>query len=268
MGTISSVHYSSYDLTPTTFPPGFTVSLIFLCNRSRTYEVFATAGVFPVGEEGNGFTDVRLKQDEFESLRGTGDLAKNLNRVPVLNHNGFVLGQSTAIARYLGRHFGLYGRTLQEAAEIDAMMAHVDDVKNAWRKLFPYRVELTDEQKAENNKVWFDTPSEPPIEGRKERQLQWFLEKIESVLPGDGYSVGGRPSIADAYWFNLLLEQAFHFKLGWWSLPFLLPQHRQPVDIGLCDDDAIIVINITIILKPVIKKQCGANEQKMHQGFT
>lgn len=161
-----------------------------------------------MGEEGNGFTDVRLKQDEFESLRGTGDLAKNLNRVPVLNHNGFVLGQSTAIARYLGRHFGLYGRTLQEAAEIDAMMAHVDDVKNAWRKLFPYRVELTDEQKAENNKVWFDTPSEPPIEGRKERQLQWFLEKIESVLPGDGYSVGGRPSIADAYWFNLLLEQA------------------------------------------------------------
>jgi glutathione S-transferase len=208
LGTISSVHSSSYDLTPTTFPPGFTVSLIFLCNRSRTYEVFATAGVFPVGEEGNGFTDVRLKQDEFESLRGTGDLAKNLNRVPVLNHNGFVLGQSTAIARYLGRHFGLYGRTLQEAAEIDAMMAHVDDVKNAWRKLFPYRVELTDEQKAENNKVWFDTPSEPPIEGRKERQLQWFLEKIESVLPGDGYSVGGRPSIADAYWFNLLLEQA------------------------------------------------------------
>ena len=134
-----------------------------------SFAVFATAGVFPTDEEGQGYTDVRLKQEEFESLRGTGDLAKNLNRVPVLNHNGFVLGQSTAIARYLGRHFGLYGRNPQESAEIDAMMAHVDDVKSAWRKLFPYRVELTDEQKAENNKIWFDTPSDPPIEGRKER---------------------------------------------------------------------------------------------------
>ena len=54
-----------------------------------------------------------------------------------------------------------------------------DDVKSAYRKLFPYRVELTDEEKAEKNKIWFDTPSEPPIEGRKERQLQWFLGKLE-----------------------------------------------------------------------------------------
>ena len=166
--------------------------------------IFATAGLFP----GNGYSDVRLEQDEFENMRGTGDLAKNLNRVPVLNHNGFVIGQSTAISRYLGRYFGLYGRNYQEAAEIDAMMAHVDDVKAGYRKLFPYRVDLTDEEKEANYKIWFDTPSEPAIEGRKERQLQWFLEKIESILPGDGYSVGGRPSIADAYWFNLLLEQA------------------------------------------------------------
>ena len=171
--------------------------------------IFATAGLFPIGEDGGaGYQDVRLSQEDFESLRGKGDLAKNLNRVPVLNHNGFVLGQSTAIARYLGRHFGLYGSSPQEEAEVDAMMAHVDDVKAAYRKLFPYKVELTDEEKADRNKIWFDTPSSPPIEGRKERQLQWFLEKIESVLPGDGYSVGGRPSIADAYWFNLLLEQA------------------------------------------------------------
>merc|ERR1719223_1030165 len=40
--------------------------------------IFATAGVFPAGEEGNGFTDVRLSQEEFENLRNTGDLAKNL----------------------------------------------------------------------------------------------------------------------------------------------------------------------------------------------
>ena len=179
--------------------------------------IFATAGYFP----GNGYSDVRLSQEQFEEKRGTGDLAKNLNRVPVLNHNGFVLGQSTAISRYLGRHFGLYGRNAEEAAEVDAMLAHVDDVKSAYRKLFPYRVELTDEEKAEKNKIWFDTPSEPPIEGRKERQLQWFLEKIESILPGDGYSVGGRPSIADAYWFNLLLEQAPELEgpkgEGWFS---------------------------------------------------
>eukprot|EP00949_MAST-11_sp_MAST-11-sp1_P000427 g427.t1 len=173
-----------------------------LAEVSRT--LFATAGLFP----GAGYSDVRLKRDAFNEMKGKGDLAKNLNRVPLLNHNGIIIGESSAIARYVAKKLSLYGANPIDEAQIDAMCEHILDIKNAWRKLFPYRKDLTDEEKAVATAVWFDTSPEPALEGRKERQLQWFLSKIESMLPGDGYCVGGRPSLADAYFFNLLLEQA------------------------------------------------------------
>ena len=68
----------------------------------------------------------------------------------------------------------------------------------------PYGTEVSKEQLD----TWFNTPSSPALEGRKERQLQWFLELIENVLPDTGYCVGGRPSLADAHMFNLLGEHA------------------------------------------------------------
>lgn len=166
--------------------------------------LFAMAGLFP----GNGFEDVRMTRAEFAAARGEGDLAKNLDRVPVLNHNGAVIGQSNAINRYLARRFNLLGANEVEAAQIDAMTEHIADIKGAYRKLFPYGAELTAETAEANSKTWFDTPAAPPLDGRAERQLQWFLGHVESTLPGDGYSVGARPSLADACFFNLLGEHA------------------------------------------------------------
>ena len=61
---------------------------------------------------------------------------------------------------------------------------------------------------AEQLDTWFNTPPTPALEKRKERQLRWFLEKIENILPSTGYCVGGRPSLADAHMFNLLGEHA------------------------------------------------------------
>ena len=63
---------------------------------------------------------------------------------------------------------------------------------------------MTDEQAD----IWFDTQPIPALEKRAERQLHWFLSHIEKILPNDGYSIGGRPSLADAYFFNLLGETA------------------------------------------------------------
>jgi glutathione S-transferase len=162
--------------------------------------IFATAS--------QSYKDIRLSREAFNEKKGTGDLAMNLNRVPVLNHNGKIIGQSSAIARYLAQHFGMFGSTREESALIDSICEHVVDIKAAFRKLFPYKVELTDEKKAENFDIWFNTPSKPDLDARKNRQLQWFLEQIEELLPGDNYSIGGRPNLADAYLFNLLGEQA------------------------------------------------------------
>ena len=169
-----------------------------------TRTIFATVGRFP----GNGYTDTRLTRDEFDVLKSHGDLAKNLQRVPVLNHNGDVLGQSSTINRYLARKFGMLGQEEAEAAAIDSLCEHVNDIKSAYRKLFPYKMELTEEEKQKNYDIWFMTSATPVLEGRKERQLQWFLEKIEILLDGNGYSIGARPSLADAYLYNLLGEQA------------------------------------------------------------
>ena len=174
-----------------------------LAEVSRT--LFATSGRFPWN---GGYEDVRLSRESFAKSRGSGDLARNLGRVPVLNHDGFVLGQSAAIARYVARHVNMYGRNITESAEIDAMTEHVADIKTAYRKLFPYGVELSEDVRERNAAIWFDTPATPALEGRKERQLRWFLGNVERLLPGDGYAVGGRPSLADAYWYNLLGERA------------------------------------------------------------
>jgi len=166
--------------------------------------IFVTAGRFP----GDGFQDVRLSREGFNEAKGKGDLKANLNRMPVLNHNGNVIGQSSAIARYLARQFGMMGTSDFEAAQIDALCEHIVDIKGAYRKLLPYKNEMSDEEKDAATEMWFTTPATPEIKGRMERQLQWFLDHVEEGLPGDGYSVGGRPSLADAYLFNMLGEHA------------------------------------------------------------
>lgn len=167
--------------------------------------LLATAGRFPGGA---GFTDTRLSSDEFSALKGTGDLAKNLNRAPILNHNGHIIGQSATISRYLARHLGLFGANEADAGQIDSICEHFVDVKAAYRKIIPYKSTQTDDEKKAALALWFDTPATPVLENRKERQLQWFLDQVERFLPGDGYAVGGRPSLADACIFNKLGEHA------------------------------------------------------------
>ena len=174
--------------------------------------LFATAGQI--------YKDYRLSGEDFNALKNTGDFKTNLNRVPILNHNGAVIGQSSAISRYLAQQFGMYGRNTKEAAQIDSLCEHIIDIKAAFRKLFPYKVEQTTEEKAINHDIWFNTEPLPELEGRKNRQLQWFLETMEGILGSDGFSVGGRPSLADAYLFNLLGEEATELGdkgEGWFS---------------------------------------------------
>jgi glutathione S-transferase len=170
-----------------------------------TRTLFATVGRFP----SVGFEDIRLSRDQFNELKGKGDLAKNLNRVPILNHNGNLIGQSSSINRYLAKQLGLLGTTNDEEAQIDSMCEHLVDIKSAWRKLVPYGKEMTDDETQAANELWFNTPASPATKDRKERQLQWFLEQVEGFLPNDlGYSVGDRPSLVDAYLFNMLSEHA------------------------------------------------------------
>ena len=64
-------------------------------------------------------------------------------------------------------------------------------MKDAWRKLVPYGNKMSDDEMELATKEWFSTPPTPVIEGKKERQLQWFLTHLEGYM-GDNFAVGGR----------------------------------------------------------------------------
>ena len=109
-----------------------------LAEVART--LFAVAGRFP----GKGFEDVRLNGDQFAAKKKAGELAQNLNRMPILNHNGAVIGQSSAINNHLAQQFGLLGTNSVEAAQIEAMVGHIKDVFGAYRKLGKYGLNCVD----------------------------------------------------------------------------------------------------------------------------
>ena len=72
---------------------------------------------------------------EFTKVMLEGRLECNLDRVPVLEvcgEGGFALGQSPAIARFIGRELGLMGRSDAEAAQVDAVVEHVRDIRHAF----------------------------------------------------------------------------------------------------------------------------------------
>ena len=83
------------------------------------------------------------------------------------------------------------------------------DIKAAFRKVVPAgKHDLSAAELESKRSVWLETPPTPLLENKGERQLQWFLGQVEILLPGDGFCVGGRPSLADAYLFNILGETA------------------------------------------------------------
>ena len=49
--------------------------------------------------------------------------------VPVLEVDGVKYSQSIAIVRYLGRKYGLAGKTLEEDLEIDQNMYFLNDIR-------------------------------------------------------------------------------------------------------------------------------------------
>ena len=137
--------------------------------------VFALAGKFPP----DGYTDVRLNKKTFAAGSATGAFKANLGRVPILEHKGRSIGQSGPVARFLAKEFGLMGADAWEAAEIEGICEHVTDVKAAFKKVVgEHETPGADKADKEANlkaarQVWFNTPSHPVIEGRRERQLQW-----------------------------------------------------------------------------------------------
>ena len=76
-----------------------------------------------------GFTDTDPHKDVGSTLGN--DWHWNLTRMPMISHNGSVIGQSSAINRYLAGELGLAGKNAVETAQIDCLMANLADMQEA-----------------------------------------------------------------------------------------------------------------------------------------
>jgi len=106
--------------------------------------------------------------------------------VPLWEENGFRLVQSAAIARYLARTHGLYGKTVQESALIDQLIEGLSDTRQA----------ITTASKG-------DEATKASI--TKEIIPKWFgfLDKLLSHSQS-GWAVGDQVSWGDLALFNVL----------------------------------------------------------------
>ena len=89
-------------------------------------------------EAGIDFEDKRVSYEELAALKST---TLPFQQVPVLIHDGFVLAQSHAIARYVARLAGIYGNDAKE----DAFSDMFDDAVMDY--FVPYFDAHTDEEK-------------------------------------------------------------------------------------------------------------------------
>ncbi len=141
------------------------------------------------------FTPTGIKNDErFETGKKTGFLAANMDRVPILQVNGVVIGQSKAIERYISRRYGLYGSSVEEEALIDAVVENVRDIKDKWSKI---RFSPDGPEKEAAIAKWFG------------EELKEWLEKLERSLPTNAsgvFVVGNKVSYADVSVWNLLRD--------------------------------------------------------------
>ena len=156
-----------------------------------TRTLFATKGVT--------FKDDRV------GLADAPSKTSNLGRLPQLEVSfasgapTLVIGQSLPIAMYVAEELDLLGNSEEEKARILEICQCIKDVGDAFSKVYPYG----GTPKENWEKIWFEEDGEE----REKRQLRWYLKRISAlILRDDGYCVGGRPSLADAYIYNRLYE--------------------------------------------------------------
>jgi glutathione S-transferase len=180
--------------------------------------VFAMAGELP----GRDYENVRLPLHyvgpnpkdydcpRFNEVQAEGRLVCNMQRLPVLEEVGgsLSLGQSLSIIRYVGQQFGLMGRTYEDSAQINAIVEHVRDIRHAFATFkgsndwFGDALVDTDDAAAaaaaasDNSKRLGRLSSSATM--RENRNLGFWLRRLNKCVGDDGFSYGGAPTVADA----------------------------------------------------------------------
>ena len=151
-------------------------------------------------------------RDEFDRDKADGKLTQSLNKVPFLNVGDQVISQSKAIERYLARRYNLFGDTVVQAAQIDALCEWIRDFKTDYQKVR----QTSDEVRASAMNIWFT------------ETLPTKLGDLE-VTVGNGFSVGDRLSLADITIYSFI-TQFFDNSVGALAATSNTPNIRSVVD--------------------------------------
>ncbi|KAK7102173.1 hypothetical protein V1264_020435 [Littorina saxatilis] len=137
---------------------------------------------------GKKYEDVRLSFDEWPAEKPNTPYGQ----LPYIVYNGKKYGQSLALANFVAREFGLYGKTNLDALRIDEVSGLTADLVDS---VFKAKFENDETKKAElSQKLWDEAV--PKYFG--------FFNTLLSYNGNTGFFVGSTVSLADLLVFNLL----------------------------------------------------------------
>ncbi|CAI4232734.1 unnamed protein product [Auanema sp. JU1783] len=132
------------------------------------------------------FEDVRLDAEQFAALKTTFPF----EQVPVLEVDGQFIPQSIAIARYLAKTFGFYGKCPYEQALVDAI---ADQYKDFFVEMKPYYYSALGLIPATPDEIKkLETDILVPAKDKFLRYMTNYLKKSSS-----GFLAGGSLTFAD-----------------------------------------------------------------------
>jgi prostaglandin-H2 D-isomerase / glutathione transferase len=123
-----------------------------------------------------------IVKEEFDLDKQEGKLIKSLNKVPYLEIDGEIIGQSKAIERYLARRFNMMGDSEIEEFKIDAICEWIRDFKTNYQK-----------EKVNDINNWFSV------------LLPQKMELLENIV-SEVYSVGNRVSLSDIVIYSFITQ--------------------------------------------------------------
>jgi len=132
------------------------------------------------------FEDVRFEREQWPAIKPTMPFGK----VPVLEIDGKVLNQSTAIARYLAKKAGLAGSDDWESLLIDIAVDNIHDLRQA---IALYANDPNEESKAAKY---------GPLVNET---IPFYMDKFESMVgENNGYFVNGKLYWVDLFFVSIL----------------------------------------------------------------
>ncbi|XP_046969310.1 glutathione S-transferase 2-like [Vanessa cardui] len=142
---------------------------------------------------GQEFEDIRVGREDWPKLKPS----MPFGQMPVLEIDGQKYAQSTAIARYLGRKYGLAGKDIEEDLQIDQIVDFFNDIRSKAVSVFYETDENVKAKKQEENEK-----NHYPI----------MLKKLEeNITKNNGHMALGKLTWADFVFAGMY--DAFKFLL-------------------------------------------------------